>query len=148
METAQKIETGDIKAEDLDAATIRDYSIRMPTALLKLDFEEQYQSIITLQDIIRKQRAAREKLIYLLLKSRCQFGSQEAAKQYMELEATSEKLKKRKRLLVDALELEGLDAELDTTDFEKSLQNLQPLTWYQSEVSDADTSGMKRQRVD
>jgi hypothetical protein len=151
---AKSIQNGESKAEDLDEATIKDFSMRMPTKLLELDLEEQCQSIATLQDIVRKQHAAREKLIYLLLKSRCQFGSKPAAKLYLELEATSVKLKQRKQLLVDALELEGMDAELDTTDFDKTLQALAPMAWYQpddetkEETTSGDADSAKRQRVD
>jgi len=142
---AKSIEEGQTSIDDLDKATIRDYSIRIPAKLLELDLDEQFQTMKTFQDIIRQQQAAREKLILLLIKSRCRFGSDEAAEQFLKLQKTSEQLKKRKQFLVDALELEGLDTELDTTDFEKSLEDLPPLTWYNpdSSVNDA-----KRHRVD
>ena len=93
--TAQKIQNGEMKVEDLTKATIQDFSMRMPAKLLELDLDEQYQTIKTFQDIIRQQQAAREQLIFLLLKSRCQFGSREAAKQFSDLQETSSILKKR-----------------------------------------------------
>lgn len=144
-ETAQKLQIGEMKVEDLNKATVQDFSRRMPAKLLELDLDEQYQTIKTFQDIIRQQQAAREQLIYLLLKSRCQFGSQEAAKQFLDLQETSRILKKRKQLLTDALQLEGMDAELDTTDFEKSLEDLAPLAWYHENQNEPDP---KRNRVD
>lgn len=145
VEKAKAIEKGEAMVEDLDKSTIRDYSIRVPSKLLELDLEEQYQTIRTFQEIIGKQQTAREQLIFLLIKSRCQFGSEEAAKLFFELKETSQQLKKRKQLLVDALELEGLDAEMDKTDFEESLKDLPPLTWYNPDGAETDA---KRQRVD
>lgn len=147
MEKAESIEKGEMSVEDLDKATIRDFSIRMPTKLLEMSLDDQRQNIATLQDIIRKQKEAREQLIYLLLKSRCKFGADDAAKQFLDLAETSEKLKARKRLLKDALELEGLDTELDSSkkDLGKELEKLSPLTWYQPDGEEGGDS--KKQRV-
>jgi hypothetical protein len=125
--------------DEFDAATIRDYSMRIPSKFLDLDLQEQVQTIQTFQELVKKQQAARQKLIYLLLKSRCQFGSQTAARNYFQLQETSQKLQRRKQLLSDALELEGLDAEIvlgdgstnNTNNFEKELDRLPPLSWYQ-----------------
>ena len=119
---------------------IHDFSMRMPSKLLDLDIDEQIQTITTFQNLIQQQMTAREKLIHLLLKSRCHFGSEPAAKFYFDLQEMMDKLGKRKQLLGDALELEGLDAELDTTDFDKELKELHPLSWYKGGSGGDDTT--------
>jgi hypothetical protein len=122
---------GDNADDTMDAATIRDYSIRIPSKFLDLDLQDQVQTIQTFQELVKKQQAARQMLTYLLLKSRCSFGSQAAAQEFLQLQETSQKLQRRKQLLSDALELEGLDAEIiDSTNFEKELDALPPLSWY------------------
>lgn len=119
--------------EELSESTIEDYSKRMPDKLLDLDLEEQLANIATFKDIVLRQQEARQTLIALLLKSRCQFGSGEAAKEFYALASMSEKLKKRKQILTDGLELEGLDAEVDNTDVSADLSDLQELSWYEQE---------------
>lgn len=117
--------------DPLSEETIEDYSQRMPSKLLDLDLPEQKANIATFKDILKRQEEARKTLIHLLLKSRCQFGSDQAAKDFLELEHTSESLKKRKQFLTDALELEGLDSEIvDTTDLYEGLSKLPKLSWY------------------
>lgn len=133
--------------DDFDKAMINEFSFRMPAKLLDVKFDAQRQTIATLQDTIRRQKTAREELIRLLVKSRCQFGSNEAARQYYDLQATSEKLRKRKQLLGDALELEGLDSELDTTNHEDTLKGLKPLTWYEKSTEGSGSSA-KRKRIE
>jgi hypothetical protein len=123
-----------------------------------MDWMEQIQTIQTFQDIIRRQQQARQKLIYLLIKSRCQFGSYEAAHLFNELQNTQTALQKKKQLLVDALELEGMDAvvmEDKAQDklLEETLSDLSPLSWYNPnddvDVDVTSSSSMaKRQKVE
>jgi len=97
------------------------------------------------EDIVQRQQKAREKLLYLLQKSRCNFGSREAASEFYEIDNLLEKIKKRKELLSDALELEGLDTnEIDneiesnnkgTVAKKDNEEELSPLTWYTEEKS-------------
>ena len=141
--------------EELEDSTIQDYSRRIPTELLEMDWSEQFQTIQTFQDIIRRQRQARQKLIYLLIKSRCQLGSQEAAQLFHQLDTTTMKaLKKKKQLLIDALELEGMDSvvledKAQEKLLEESLSDLAPLAWYNPKDDDQDaTSTAKRQKVE
>lgn len=119
--------------QNLSEADIEDYSKRISSKLLDLDLGEQLGNIATFKDIVLRQQEARKTLIHLLLKSRCQFGSNEAAEEFFEIESMSEKLKKRKQVLTDALELEGLDAEIDNTDVAAGLSQLQELSWYEKE---------------
>lgn len=137
--------------QEIDEATIEDYSKRIPAKLLDLDMEEQIANIATFQDIVKRQRAARKTLIYLLLKSRCQFGSNQAAKEFLELPEVSEKLFKRKQLLTDALELEGIDTEdIDNSDVATSLESLKALpalSWYQPDGDNENTSASKKSRT-
>ena len=135
---------------ELDEATIRDLSLRMPSKLLDLDLEEQCQTVKQYQAIAEKQQAAREHLIHLLVKSRCQFGSQDAAKEFLELAEIFQKLKERQSELTDALELEGMDNEIDNTDFEAAFKELPKFKWYQpdGENDGAVESDSKKPRIE
>ena len=110
--------------------TIEDYSKRMSSKLLDLDLQEQLGNIATFKDILIRQQEARKTLIHLLLKSRCQFGSNQAAKEFLELKELSERLQKRKQILTDALQLEGLDSVIDNTDRSAEIAKLPELSWY------------------
>jgi hypothetical protein len=133
---------------ELDAAKINDYSIRIPSNLLDLNMEEELNSVHLFQDIVQRQKKAREELIKLLLKSRCEFGSHVAAQDYYDTAAITGKLRKRKQLLSDALELEGLDAseivgEKDEKKKEVALdQDMPTISWYKPDVSET-----KKQRT-
>eukprot|EP00934_Nitzschia_sp_Nitz4_P001945 Nitzschia sp. Nitz4//scaffold55_size114948//35827//37150//NITZ4_003893-RA/size114948-processed-gene-0.38-mRNA-1//1//CDS//3329554506//1945//frame0 len=131
--------------EEYDEAVVRDASMQIPSKLLELDLDEQLQTLQTFQDIVRQQQAARQKLIYLLLKSRCQFGASEAAKQYTDLKDVSARLKRRRQALGDALELEGLDNELDHTNYDEPLEELPPLSWY---TGDSEGGASKKARLE
>ena len=140
--------------EELEESTIQDYSCRIPTELLEMDWAEQIQTIQTFQDIIRRQRQARQKLIYLLIKSRCQLGSREAAQLFHQLDKTTMKgLKMKKQLLIDALELEGMDSvvledKAQEKLLDEALLDLSPLTWYDPNDDQDATSSAKRQKVE
>jgi hypothetical protein len=125
--------------EDLDEATIHDYSMRIPSKILDLDLDEQIQTIQTFRELIQQQQTARKQLIFLLLKSRCHFGSEPAAQAFVDLKDMSRQLIRRKQLLGDALELEGLDSEIDTNNYEGDLAELAPLTWFdkKKEIAEA-----------
>lgn len=150
LTACQDLDSG--KLQELDTATTNEFSIRIPSSLIALDFNEESSSLNMFQDIVQRQLQAREKLIYLLLKSRCKFGSMEAAREFHEIDNLSEKLKKRKELLSDALELEGLDTNEIGNDIDlnnKSSQavkrdrekELPPLTWYKPDDEEGCASG-------
>jgi hypothetical protein len=128
---------------ELPEAQVRDFSIRIPEQLLDMDLEEQLQNIRTLKDIVKRQREARQQLIFLLIKSRCKFGAEETAQTFVDLEETSKKLKERKNILTDAMALEGLDFEADTSDKGSELVDLAPLEWFK-----AGDTGNKRQKIE
>jgi hypothetical protein len=139
------------KISELDAGEINDFSVRIPSNLLDVNIDDELGSVHTYQDIVQRQKRAREQLILLLLKSRCQFGSQDAAKDFYATEAINERLKKRKQLLSDALELEGLDtSEIIDEDSkrEKLEQDLPTISWYNPEGKDTAESETKKQRTD
>ncbi|KAG7360356.1 hypothetical protein IV203_035455 [Nitzschia inconspicua] len=143
VQTCKDLQSGAM--EELDTAKINDYSVRIPSSLLDLNMEEELNSVQTYQDILQRQKRAREELIKLLLKSRCEFGSQAAAKDYYATATISEKLRKRKQLLSDALELEGLDTSqiVDDKDDDKKKKkesmkdDLPSIEWYNPEEGEA-----------
>ena len=141
-EAKEKVDAGE--TFELPEAQVRDFSIRVPEQLLDMDLEEQLQNIRTLKDIVKRQREARQQLIFLLIKSRCQFGAEETAQTFLDLEETSKKLKERKNILTDAMALEGLDFEADTNDTGSELVDLAPLEWFKP----GDTDSNKRQKTE
>jgi hypothetical protein len=141
-EAKEKVDAGE--TFELSEPQIRDFSIRVPEQLLDMDLEEQLQNIHTLKDIVKRQREARQQLIFLLIKSRCQFGAEETAQSFLDLEETSKKLKERKNILTDAMALEGLDFEADTSDNRNELVDLAPLEWFKP----GDTDSNKRQKTE
>lgn len=111
----------------------------LPDELLDLDLKYARQSLQTYREAIRQQRKARLQCLQLLLRSRCSFGSKDAARAFcggegsdVNMEVVLEKLKKRKEILVDAMALEGLDVEEDEEEkkMEKDDESLKPLSWF------------------
>jgi hypothetical protein len=102
-------ETG--KPYQLSEQRAREFSLKTSEKLLDMDLQEQMQNVRTFLEIVEKQRGARERLIYLLVRSRCQFGANEAAKEFYKTEETMEQLQKVKETLQDGMALEGLDFE-------------------------------------
>jgi len=140
----QELDNGTL--QELDTSTTNEFSIRIPSSLIDLDIDEEISSLNMFQDIVQRQQKAREKLIYLLLRSRCKFGSREAAQEFYEIENLANKLKKRKELLSDALELEGLDpneigSDADANKKRDSEQVLPSLTWYKPDDEQGLASG-------
>ena len=119
---------------DLPKDVARDFSIRVNETLLDMDLDEQLQNVRTFRDIVERQREARKQLIFLLVQSRCQFGSKEAAEKFYKCESYMQLLKKRKDILSDAMALEGLDFDPEATGGASELGDLEPLTWYEPEV--------------
>lgn len=133
--------------------------------VLDLNVDDAVKNVQQYKEIVVKQREARKALIDMLIKSRCKFGSMEAAEAFYAIDEKEEKLKKRRLLLQDAMELEGLDVledeegkeddnmeAADLTGAEEGV--LAPLTWYEKEkaatgggTTDADEPEAKKSRV-
>lgn len=153
IETCKDLKSGQLK--ELDTAMTNEFSIRIPSVLIDMDINEESSNLNMYQDIVQRQQKAREKLIYLLLKSRCQFGSTEAARDFYEIDNVAENLKKRKEKLSDALELEGLDTSViinDSTETtnknsQQQEQELAPLAWYKPDNDDDDDDN-KSEEID
>ena len=122
----------------LDAAKARDFSLRINSSLLDMDLDEQLQNVQTFRNIIDRQRQAREQLIHLLIQSRCKFGAEEAAEAFHTADRAKGEIESRKRILSDAMELEGLDVITDDkpgSETEEGNADLPPLSWYKSDAS-------------
>mmetsp|Transcript_18825 Transcript_18825/g.30350 ORF Transcript_18825/g.30350 Transcript_18825/m.30350 type:complete len:234 (+) Transcript_18825:3-704(+) len=152
QETCKELDSGTLP--ELDAAQTNDFSIRIPSNLLDLDIDDETSTLHTFQDIVQRQQKAREKLIQLLVKSRCQFGANDAARAFYSTEGLADKLQKRKQLLSDALELEGLDTSqiVDNNSGSNKKrdqgQDLEPFSWYTPEEDKEVTApDSKKQRT-
>ena len=117
--------------EELTADKARDYAMRIPDVLIDMDLEEQLQSIRMYRDIVKRQGAARQKLIRALIQSRCQFGASEAADAFETAHRARGQLLKRKQVLMDAMELEGLDVTEEEKNFHaQDTTEFAPLEWH------------------
>lgn len=121
-------ETG--KSYQVPEKKARELSLKTSEKLLDMDLEEQIQNVRTFLEIVQKQREAREQLINLLVRSRCQFGANEAAKEFYRLDETIAKLQKVKETLQDGMALEGLDFEDNNPEKPKKETKLEPLIWF------------------
>jgi len=83
----------------------------IPDPVLDLNLKQVLSNVRSHRDIIQKQKVARETLVNLLVKSRCQFGSTDTAELYYGLRETINRLQSCKSKVLDAMELEGLDRE-------------------------------------
>lgn len=85
------------------------YSRGIHSEILDLSVEEALENVRSFREIVTKLRAARLKLFHLLIKSRCDFGSKQAAQAFLDVEELTQKLQKRKELILDAMDLEGVE---------------------------------------
>jgi hypothetical protein len=115
--------------EQLSDDKARDYAMRTPDVLLDMDLEEQVQSVRMYRDIVKRQRLARKQLLRLLIQSRCQFGAEKAAEEFTKADRAQGELLKRKHILTDAMELEGLDVAETQTQASTETEYA-PLAWY------------------
>ena len=77
--------------------------------VLDLDIQEALNEIQQFRNVLQRQRQARQTCIGLLMQSQSQFGSIDAAKPFEDVQEKLHLVKKRKLVLSDAMELEGLD---------------------------------------
>jgi hypothetical protein len=137
---------------ELEDATARDFSVRIDSSLLDMDLDEQLQNVQTFRNIVDRQRQAREQLIRLLIQSRCKFGADEAASAFHGADRAKAELLRRKHVLTDAMELEGLDVVAEDTAAASELndpeEDLAPLSWYTKAHEGDGPLDAKRARTD
>ena len=125
-----------LKVDDLDEKTAQDVSRRVGDAVLDLDLEQKLKDIRDFRNIVESQQAARNKLVKLLIQSRCKFGAHETAALFEKADACVPELLKRKQQLVDALELEGIDVEKEDPKDTK-MEEYPEMSWYKQGEPDA-----------
>lgn len=124
-------ETGNVPEIPDDVVT--KLSTQLKDEVLDLNVEELLVSLQDFQKIVQKTRLARKRLANLLIRSRCRFGSEEAAEAFYGLDETITNLQKRKEVLSDAMDLEGITVEEDTSKDEPIAgleRDLEPFSWY------------------
>lgn len=136
-----------MNGDDITEDQVQTLSVQLTDNVLDIDLDEALQNVDTFRELVQKQHAARQRLVNLLLKSRCHFGSNEAAEAFFGLDEIQEKLQRRKELLSDAMDLEGLDVEEgDKTEDKDIVKQLAPLTWYDKEMN-GDEPAAKRLKL-
>jgi hypothetical protein len=128
---AAESEASLVELEDVRA---RDFAVRTNEALIDMDVAEQIANVRTYRRIVQQIRQARQSLLTLVLQSRCQFGADEAAEAFLNADRAKEELRKRKQILVDAMELEGIDPQ-DESETKNATEEIKlaPLSWYNPE---------------
>ena len=138
---AQEMQKEDGTAFELSEEQALKFAELIGDDILDTDLDEALLNVKTFMSLVQQQKQARQLLIQLLIQSRCQFGSDEAAEAFYSLDGILKELKERKQLLSDAMDLEGLDFEADESKEEKKSQAaaaaLGPLTWYKAGEPDA-----------
>jgi len=150
METGDKDQELDISDDDA-----RDLSIQTNETAIDLNISDELSNIRMFRDIVEKQKSARQLLIFLLIKSRCQFGSEKAALAFTTAQRAMGELTKRKQILQDAMELEGAtmdDLEDDGGDnadhaAEEGNQEELTLDWFKP-VAEDEEPATKKTRVE
>ena len=115
----------------VDDAKIEHYSRGLHSEILDLSVDEALDNVRSFREIVTKLKAARLKLFHLLIKSRCDFGSQQAAQAFLDLEELTQKLQKRKELILDAMDLEGVEPPDEK--LEEPMKELDGFSWYNSD---------------
>lgn len=132
-------ETGEMP--ELDEKKVGQYSTALSSDLLDLNIEEALDNVRSFREIVKKLKTARAKLFHLLIKSRCDFGSHQAAEAFLGLDSLTEKLESRRGPLLDAMDLEGLEPPKEEA--EEVTKEFESFTWYNPEEPTA-----KRQKVE
>eukprot|EP00592_Proboscia_alata_P021570 CAMPEP_0194406048 /NCGR_PEP_ID=MMETSP0176-20130528/4361_1 /TAXON_ID=216777 /ORGANISM="Proboscia alata, Strain PI-D3" /LENGTH=715 /DNA_ID=CAMNT_0039205135 /DNA_START=33 /DNA_END=2180 /DNA_ORIENTATION=+ len=83
----------------------------LPEDVLDLDLKEALNVVNLYKAALLKQRDARRKCLIALIQSRCDFGSKDAAEEFYRIGELLTKVQKKKVLLSDAMDLEGLDID-------------------------------------
>ena len=104
----------------------------IPDAVLDLDIREELANLRNYKELIIEQKKARQKIIQLLYKSRCKFGAKEIAEMFYSMDNAGESLQKRKAMVLDAMELEGLDVETTDNNNEKTDKDIsqKEFSWF------------------
>mmetsp|Transcript_22029 Transcript_22029/g.32543 ORF Transcript_22029/g.32543 Transcript_22029/m.32543 type:complete len:435 (-) Transcript_22029:8-1312(-) len=131
---------GDEVLPALGEEKVERYSLGLSSEILDLDVDEALENVRSFRDVVQKLKAARKKLIHLLIKSRCDFGSNQAAEAFYDGSGLQEKLGKRRELLLDAMDLEGLEPPEKKQD--ENVKELDGFSWFNS-----DEPKPKRQKV-
>jgi hypothetical protein len=125
---------------ELDSEKVEHYSLCLSEEILEMNIEEALENVRSFREIARKLKAAREKLFNLLIKSRCDFGSQQAAQKFYDLEEFNDKLLKRKELILDAMDLDGIEPPKEEE--EEAIKEFDTFAWF-----NPDESNSKRQKI-
>jgi hypothetical protein len=131
---AESAEQDDAAATlELPESKAREYCTLVSDTLLDLDLTEQLSNVQAYRDLVTRQQAARQQLLNALIASRCEFRADEAAAAYYGVDDSA--LKHRAQLLVDAMDLEGLEVQPVTmAAAAQSSDELPPLSWYNPEA--------------
>jgi len=101
----------------------------IPDDVLDLDITESLSEVNQLRSSITQQQQARQKCLDMIFQSKLRFGSSEAAETFYEIKQKLQLLDKNKGLLYDAMELEGLDMEVDDKKKEEEDEILEDFDW-------------------
>lgn len=118
---------------ELSDSTAREFVNIMNEQLLDMNINEQLENVTTFMELIQRQRKARETIRHLLIASRCQFGADDVAATYYNMNDVYNTLKQRAQILTDAMDLEGFEVQPVNpaiAAMTKLEDELSPFPWY------------------
>lgn len=130
-QAAADTEPYELKPEQAEA-----FSKSIHETLININLEEQLASVQLFRSILAQQNKARRRAIELLIQCRAKVGAVEAVEEFLKADRAQDQLKKRKQVLVDALELEGVAPDEDEAKRDPATEdNLEVPSWYQQGTS-------------
>ena len=138
-----------LQEQDNDESSLSKENIisMIPDDVLDLDISTSLNNVRLHRDIILKQKQLRQDCTTLLIQSRCNFGSHDAAAAYYtSLDDLIKKVERVQEKISDAAELEGLDFEDNVTEEQEEVNKLKDFDWFsKSEVEEYLTR--KKQKI-
>jgi hypothetical protein len=99
--------------------------------VLDLDIASCLNNVRLHRDIILKQKQSRQDCTTLLIQSRCNFGSQDAAAAYYtSVDDLIKRIESVQEKISDAAELEGLDFDDDVPDEQEDTKEMKGFEWF------------------
>jgi hypothetical protein len=119
------------QANDKSSLSKENIISMIPDDVLDLDISTSLNNVRLHRDIILKQKQLRQDCTTLLIQSRCNFGSHDAAAAYYtSIDDLIKRVESVQDRISDAAELEGLDFEDNVTEEQEEVNKLKDFDWF------------------
>jgi hypothetical protein len=136
------------KEESVSSTLSQDIISMIPDDVLDLDIDTCLNNVRLHRDIILKQKQLRQECTTLLIQSRCEFGSHDAAvAYYTSVDDLIKRIESVQEKISDAAELEGLDFENNVSEEQEKVHKLKDFDWFSKQHVNEDHGARKKQKV-